>query len=185
MQVRECAYAHGTGSFRTAYWSKFRLIVPRGYDTGSESLLTESVHNMIFKIPVKGKWIRTSKRVFFIGACMKKMIKTFVELKNGHQLEIMLPAKFIVCPCCDGDGSRVNPAVDAVSIDDLDCDPDFKESYYRGDYDIPCSECNGEKVILEVNRVALSLKMLERLDRAENSKYQAEAEAAFERKWGC
>ena len=62
---------------------------------------------------------------------------------------LWIDIRFDVCPLCDGRGKVVNPSIDAhgLSREDFDEDPDFEESYFRGDYDIPCTLCRGEKVV--------------------------------------
>lgn len=57
--------------------------------------------------------------------------------------------RFVVCPLCGGKDKHVNPSIDAHGLtrDDFDEDPDFAESYFRGDYDQPCNLCEGEKVV--------------------------------------
>ncbi len=63
-------------------------------------------------------------------------------------LTLVLPARFEVCETCNGKGSRVNPSIDSngISGEEFDEDPDFAESYYRGDYDVPCYRCGGARV---------------------------------------
>lgn len=50
-----------------------------------------------------------------------------------------------VCETCDGRGTHVNPSIDAhgISSEDFDEDPDFREEYMSGMYDVPCYECSG------------------------------------------
>jgi predicted methyltransferase len=117
----------------------------------------------------------------------KLQVKTWVQTKKGNQFEIMLPAKRIVCPRCNGTGSHVNPAIDGngLSADDLDQDPDFNEAYFRGDYDVRCEECKGENVVLELDYEALTPKMQERVCRAEREERAYQAELAMERRLGC
>jgi hypothetical protein len=65
--------------------------------------------------------------------------------------DIKLVAKYEVCPTCFGKGTRVNPAIDGNGLTSSDIDelgPDFMEDYMSGVYDIKCSECNGNRVIL-------------------------------------
>lgn len=118
---------------------------------------------------------------------MKRIISAIVELKNGHQLEVMLPAIRTVCFRCDGTGTHVNPNVDGngLSQEDFDADPDFKESYFRGDYDVCCSECKGARVLDVVNYEALTPKMKVRYDRALNTKARDDQESAGETRWGA
>jgi hypothetical protein len=54
-----------------------------------------------------------------------------------------------VCSTCAGSGSHVNPSIDShgLTAEDFHEDPDFAESYCRGDYDVPCYDCNGRRVV--------------------------------------
>lgn len=62
---------------------------------------------------------------------------------------ITVSVEFVVCPSCRGKGKYVNPSIDAhgISAEEFNEDEDFRESYIRGDYDIQCVLCDGEKVI--------------------------------------
>jgi DnaJ-class molecular chaperone len=57
--------------------------------------------------------------------------------------------KWIVCPVCEGEGVTVNPNIDAhgLTAEDFREDPDFAESYRRGDYDVRCAACHGQRVV--------------------------------------
>src|SRR3990167_6551109 len=56
-----------------------------------------------------------------------------------------------VCPDCEGNGTCVNPAVDAHGItpEEFAEDPDFAEAYHGGRYDITCPACKGLRVTRE------------------------------------
>jgi len=68
---------------------------------------------------------------------------------EGRELRYIVPARFEVCQSCRGKGTRVNPAIDGhgISSEEFAEDPDFEEAYWRGDYDIRCDECNGQRVV--------------------------------------
>ena len=93
---------------------------------------------------------------------------------DGAELEISLPAKFVLCQRCEGRGTHVNPNIDGngISREDFDADPDFAESYMRGDYDQTCSVCRGEKVVSVVDRKRLTPAQKRQL--AKHEKQQAE-----------
>ena len=77
------------------------------------------------------------------------MKKTWIQIeKDGYVEEVKIPTKFEVCSRCDGKGKHVNPAVDGHGIgqEEFDEDPDFKEAYFSGVYDIRCQRCEGERV---------------------------------------
>lgn len=82
------------------------------------------------------------------------MKKTVIEYTtyNEKDEEVVeeCPAKYAVCPRCDGKGTHVNPSVDGhgISREEFDQDPDFEEAYFDGVYDVVCYECKGERVIL-------------------------------------
>ncbi len=54
-----------------------------------------------------------------------------------------------MCNTCNGKGQHVNPSIDSggISADEFYDDPDFRESYFEGHYDITCFECDGKRVI--------------------------------------
>jgi hypothetical protein len=62
---------------------------------------------------------------------------------------VRVPIHFEVCETCSGKGTHVNPSIDSggLSADDFAEDPDFAESYFAGHYDVPCYECNGQRVV--------------------------------------
>lgn len=114
-------------------------------------------------------------------------IKCAVVTDKGNSFDVMLPAKRVVCHRCDGSGFHVNPSVDGhgLSSDDFDQDPDFREAYFSGRYDVECEECKGERVVLEVHWERLTPKMQKRLQRAIDEDYWLDKAEADERKWGC
>lgn len=74
------------------------------------------------------------------------MEKLTVFTDEGEEIEI--PTKYMVCSRCDGEGEHVNPAIDehGISMEEFDEDPDFKEDYFAGVYDVPCFTCKGKRV---------------------------------------
>lgn len=60
---------------------------------------------------------------------------------------VTLPTKFAVCSRCDGTGVHDNPAFsDGITPEQFDEDPDFKEAYFSGRYDVRCEVCDGLRV---------------------------------------
>ena len=53
--------------------------------------------------------------------------------------------QWIICVACDGEGTCVNPDIDAngLTAEDFDEDPDFAEAYFDGAYDVTCAACGG------------------------------------------
>ena len=114
-------------------------------------------------------------------------IEITVFAEEGHEVELAIPAKFALCPRCRGRGSHVNPAVDGqgISQSEFDEDPDFQEAYFRGDYDVACHTCAGEKVVKVVDRERASQEELKAFDLQERELRELEAEEAAERRAGA
>jgi hypothetical protein len=73
-----------------------------------------------------------------------------VELSDadGDEMTVTAPVTFEVCETCEGRGRHVNPSIDAhgISREEFDEDPDFRENYFLGTYDVECAECHGRRV---------------------------------------
>lgn len=62
--------------------------------------------------------------------------------------EVTIPTMRIVCPRCDGSGVHDHPAFsNGITQDQFDEDPDFREEYMSGRYDVACEECKGRNVV--------------------------------------
>jgi hypothetical protein len=125
---------------------------------------------------VNQKWYSSfnEKRMLFI-----------IEDGEGNELEI--PAKFEVCSTCDGKGKHVNPAIDSNGLteEDFDMDPDFRENYFSGMYDMPCNECKGRRVSPIVNEEGMSEELKEYVNNTIQEHYDYERMCYMERKMGC
>lgn len=113
-----------------------------------------------------------------------KTIKAWVTSKKGNQYQILLPAKKVVCPACDGSGTELRGGLKGAVISDENLnDPDFRESYFGGDYDTQCSYCTGLNVVTVVDEDALSPKMLDRYHRACDETERCNREIEAERRY--
>jgi len=119
-----------------------------------------------------------------------RMLLVFqTEDDDGLELSFNLPAKYEVCDLCQGRGTHVNPAIDehGLSSEDFDDDPDFREEYFRGDYDVSCSCCAGRRVMLVVDRDTLETQapdLLEKYDDHVEDVWASRAEADYQRRMG-
>lgn len=111
--------------------------------------------------------------------------------KNGEiEQDVKLPGHFAVCPRCEGRGKHVNPSIDehGISPEEFAEDPDFEEAYFSGRYDVRCYECNGDRVVSEVDESRLT-KFQKILWAAHQYRLSAdasyEAECAAERRMGA
>lgn len=93
-------------------------------------------------------------------------------------------ARAEVCYRCEGKGSHVNPSIDGngLSSEDL-ADDDFRESYFRGDYDVRCEVCKGENVIWVADVDRLSKEDREAYERNQEEVNRSNAEAAAEERY--
>lgn len=57
--------------------------------------------------------------------------------------------KYDVCPLCQGQGTHTDPSIDCCGLtsEDFDEDPDFRENYASGVYDVTCNRCGGKRVV--------------------------------------
>ena len=103
------------------------------------------------------------------------------------QLEwLVVPATREVCGRCNGTGVHDHPAfANGFGADEMGEDPDFREDYMRGVYDVKCSRCCGNRVVDEPDWERMTERQRTLADeyyREENA-YRSEAEA--ERRMGA
>lgn len=98
---------------------------------------------------------------------------------HGDETEHKLPSCWDICPRCSGNGTHDHPVFsNGLSQEDFDEDPDFKDAYMRGEYDVVCGECNGSGKVLVPNEDAMNSA-----ERVLFEKYvEARAEDARERR---
>lgn len=115
------------------------------------------------------------------------MLKITISVltKLGNSFEIEAPAKRIVCPSCEGRGTELRASLRGVafSAEEMDEDPEFRENYFSGRYDVLCSECQGSNVVIVVDEERLTPKMRDRYWRYLNQRAADAAEAAWERQY--
>lgn len=119
---------------------------------------------------------------------MKTVKQWIITPMFQYSIEVDLPAIRAVCPCCNEEGTTVNPSIDGDGIPGSEMDDlgsDFRESYMAGDYDVRCQRCNGNKVLDILDWERLSPKLQAAVERAIDEERAAEAEAAAERRWGA
>ncbi len=65
---------------------------------------------------------------------------------------VWFPIEWIVCSGCQGRGEYVNPSIDShgLSQEDFDQDPDFRDDYRSGVYNVTCELCKGRAVMPEL-----------------------------------
>lgn len=105
------------------------------------------------------------------------------RMKDSDNTTYAVEFRFEVCPLCEGRGKHVNPSIDAhgLSREDFDEDPDFEESYFRGDYDVRCTLCGGERVV----PVPLDAKVIEVIESGIDDRHSAREEMLAEMRMGA
>lgn len=80
---------------------------------------------------------------------LERMRGKFYSEGSEDEILIEIPLKFEICETCGGKGSHVNPSIDCngLTSDDFYEDPDFAENYMHGNYDVPCYNCGGMRVV--------------------------------------
>ena len=132
------------------------------------------------RVRQEGRWYKsldTSKMM----AC----ISYYYEDDEGNDVEadVEVPVLFEVCGTCSGKGTHVNPSIDAHGItpEEFEEDPDFKESYFEGHYDVPCYECQGQRVVPVPDESQLSEEAKKALESQEEMRRIQTEEARYQR----
>jgi hypothetical protein len=117
----------------------------------------------------------------------QRMVFVFTEPEDEEGYLAEIPAKYEVCGTCEGKGSHVNPSIDGhgISPEEFAEDPDFAESYRRGDYDQPCNECHGARVVPVVDEARATTYQVAYVNRLIDEHYRAQAEYEAERRMGA
>jgi RecJ-like exonuclease len=121
-------------------------------------------------------------------------IKFTHENDDREEVVAELPAKFVVCPCCDGHGTHLNEAMREHAYSREEFEEEFDEEmqgeYFRrgGRYDVQCEQCGGKRVVEGVDEEACSTPELKALLKIYEDQLQREAEyrreEAYERRMG-
>ena len=102
---------------------------------------------------------------------------------EGFETTVTLPGKYEVCPRCKGVGKHDHPAFsNGLTREDFADDPDFAGDYFDGAYDVPCSRCDGNRVVCVPDEDVLSKEQAAQLEEhRENMRIEAE-DRAWERR---
>ena len=64
---------------------------------------------------------------------------------DGEERDLAFPGRWEICDRCRGNGTHDHPAFsNGLTSEDFEEDPDFREEYLAGRYDVRCEECGGE-----------------------------------------
>lgn len=126
---------------------------------------------------------------------MSRQITFTHETSRGVEHKHAIPARFDVCPSCDGHGSHLHPDIGghAYSVDEFAeaFDDDERGEYFRrgGRYDVECLTCHGRRVVdvpdeAEAARTSRGRRLLALYFAIVEREAAAEAERAHERRMG-
>ena len=114
---------------------------------------------------------------------MSAIIYVYLCAKTGD--ELCIPGKHEVCPRCSGTGKHDHPAfsngITGEEFNGPDWDDESRESYIRGDYDVACSECQGERVVTVPNLKSCDKEERDSFRRHEAAKRECQRDYDSER----
>lgn len=107
--------------------------------------------------------------------------------ETGEHVEHTLPTRWVICSVCDGNGTHVNPSIDAggLSSDAFLEDPDFADDYFSGVHDVPCYCCKGTGKIREPDYDRMTPEQIEAYEEDQRSEAEYEAMCRAERIMGA
>lgn len=110
---------------------------------------------------------------------MLSFIFTYVGKRTGFEYTVKVPGKRALCPECDGRGTVLCDGLRGVAFspEELFEDEGFAEGYFRGDYDVACDVCSGEKVVVEPDEDRMTKRQLFLWQITRDRMAEAEAEA--------
>jgi len=106
---------------------------------------------------------------------------TFEDPDTDEEKSFTVPAVFEVCERCQGKGTHTNPAIDGngLTARDFAEDPDFKEDYFSGVFDVACEECHGNRVVPVINYDRVPKEVQGLLDAEEERQSEMAKEAYY------
>ncbi len=102
--------------------------------------------------------------------------------------DIQLPAKWEICPVCEGEGKESAYLGSWTGSEWAEEDPDFQEDYMRGGYDRRCEQCNGSGKIKDIDWDSIEAnnpELYAELTEQEDARASYEYEVAAERRMGA
>lgn len=112
---------------------------------------------------------------------MNKYLNVYDEDGN----ELLVPARFEVCPQCEGMGTTSDHIGVFFPDDEYLQDEDFRDAYFDGRFDRPCPECSGSRVVLVADEGKATPHELACVERERRAEADARAIEAAERRMGC
>ena len=107
--------------------------------------------------------------------------RTFVPVPDH------LPTRWAICDSCTGNGTMVNPSIDAGGLSvDMQDNHEFMQDYMSGQFDVPCNQCGGSGKVKEIDRDRADFaEQIAEYDQEVEDHYASEAESRAERMMGA
>lgn len=104
--------------------------------------------------------------------------------RHGDTRSVTVPARFEVCPECNGTGKVLCDGLRGVafSSEEMSEDPDFSESYFGGHYDVQCDQCNGRNVVKVADEERMSKRQLLLWNLYQDQQSEREYSRSYERR---
>lgn len=119
---------------------------------------------------------------------MRNVLHFTYESEDGIEIEAAIPGKYEVCSRCEGAGTHVNPSIDGhgISAEEWanEWDPEEREDYLRGVYDVQCEECAGLRVVLVPDRDVADPVLLQIWDEQQQQEAEWRREQAYVQRMG-
>lgn len=118
----------------------------------------------------------------------KRTVILECESEDQQFYSVACHAQKAVCPTCDGEGTTLCDPLRGVAFspEQMHDDPDFRENYFGGAYDVACDQCSGNKIVLEADPEffnALPETIREDFERKISNDRRHEAEVESERRY--
>lgn len=130
------------------------------------------------------------------GRTLDETVEAIAEDDDGLEYEgpedPWLPAHWVVCDRCHGDGTHVDPRVDGngFTMDEWhEMGREFQDDYRSGRYDVTCSQCGGRRVMPELDEnvelLPWQAQLVEVIRQWNRDEAEYQAEVAAERRMGA
>jgi hypothetical protein len=121
-----------------------------------------------------------------VNTALREMIGYLKEaMEDGDVTRQGLRYQWVICDTCEGEGGHSRRFGAMTHEEFSDWDDDSQEAYLSGRYDECCEACNGSGKLRELDIEILTKDAQDWIEAYERNVYEAAAERAAERRWGC
>lgn len=100
---------------------------------------------------------------------------TTITLTTADGTDVQVPAKWEVCPRCQGDGTHDCWEGGMTGDEMAEQGPEFMDDYMNGVYSVACAACGGKRVIAVLDRARATAEQVRLHDRDEQDRADDEA----------